>query len=677
MARFRLFLSLVVLIVICAVLVREARAGFITPPTTLQAAPPQAQSYFGYGVASGDVNNDGYDDVIVGAPFTDVSGHADSGEVRVFLGPSLSSVSLLHHPTLEEGAWFGYSVAAGDVNADGAADVIVGSPSADVGAYSGAGEVVVFLGPSLSSASVVENPLPENGARFGITVAAGDVNGDSKVDLLVGAPDATVDGIARAGRAFVFLGPSFSTPLFLQDPQPEDSADFGRALAAGDLDSDGDDDVVVGAPTSDVGAQGQFFDAGQIFVFTSPSFVSVTQLQDPEPERGAFFGRAVAAGDFDNDSYDDLIVGAFGSTVNHHATVGQVFVFGAPSFTDVTVLQRPVFRELDDYFGFALTTGDVNGDGYDDAVVGAHDVDSDHLAATSGGAAVVFFGPSFEAAVTLEDPVPEKLAFFARAVAVGDVNNDGRDDFVAGAPWSNVGAAADAGEAFVFLAEPDTDGDGVADASDNCPLIYNPDQTNTDGGGRPNGSQIPGEWAGNPAQDSLGDACDTDDDNDALPDSSEGETACPSRLTGDSDGDRSLDGYEVNAGKDPCSALSRPACTGSPDSDADGFSDCVENSGYNTCALAGDAFPGYTTCANPTDSDNDSCADWIEIVDVNGDRVANILDVQWVAKRAFGLILASESDGVLDIDKNGSLNILDVVAAAKNSSLMKSHSPCP
>ncbi len=68
MARFRLLLGLVVLIGICAVLVREARAGFVTPPTTLQAAPPQAQSYFGHGVASGDVNDDGYDDVIVGAP---------------------------------------------------------------------------------------------------------------------------------------------------------------------------------------------------------------------------------------------------------------------------------------------------------------------------------------------------------------------------------------------------------------------------------------------------------------------------------------------------------------------------------------------------------------------------------------------------------------------------------
>ncbi len=222
----------------------------------------------------------------------------------------------------------------------------------------------------------------------------------------------------------------------------------------------------------------------------------------------------------------------------------------------------------------------------------------------------------------------------------------------------------------------DSDGDSVLDHMDNCPTVFNPDQLNTDGGGRSNGSQIPGEWARNPAEDRLGDACDPDDDNDALPDSSESETACPFRLTGDSDGDRSLDGYEASAGKDPCSAASKPVCAGSLDSDGDGFSDCVENRGYATCAFAGDAFPGYTTCTNPVDSDGDGCADWIEIVDVNGSRSAEILDVLYVAKRAFNLIPTSDSDLVLDIDKNGAVNTLDALVAAKNSSLVRAHSPC-
>jgi len=223
----------------------------------------------------------------------------------------------------------------------------------------------------------------------------------------------------------------------------------------------------------------------------------------------------------------------------------------------------------------------------------------------------------------------------------------------------------------------DADCDGVLDAVDNCPSVYNPDQKNSDGGRRPAGSQIPGGWASNPAQDRLGDACDPDNDNDALPDSDENESMCPFRLTGDSDGDRSLDGYEVSQGKNACSVASKPACSGIPDSDGDGFSDCVEHSGYNTCASTGDTTPGYTICENPTDSDGDVCPDWVEIADVNGDRAANILDVQLAAKRVFNVIPASDSDVVLDINKDGSLNILDVQMEAKNSSLVKPQTPNP
>jgi hypothetical protein len=222
----------------------------------------------------------------------------------------------------------------------------------------------------------------------------------------------------------------------------------------------------------------------------------------------------------------------------------------------------------------------------------------------------------------------------------------------------------------------DSDGDGVLDGEDNCPAVYNPDQKNSDGGRRPNGSQIPGEWASNPAQDKLGDACDPDDDNDGLPDTSENDASCPYRLVADSDGDTVLDGYEVANGYDPCNAASRPTWEGGGDSDGDGIPDGVERTGYNTCIFAGDTTPGYTTCAPPTDSDGDGCADWIEIVDVNGSRQANIVDVLLVAKRALDIIPASDSDYVLDINKNGAVNIVDVLLAAKNSTLARPHSTC-
>ena len=223
----------------------------------------------------------------------------------------------------------------------------------------------------------------------------------------------------------------------------------------------------------------------------------------------------------------------------------------------------------------------------------------------------------------------------------------------------------------------DTDGDGVPDTLDNCPTVYNPDQKNSDGGRRPNGLQIDGDWASNPAQDKLGDACDPDDDNDALPDSQEFDDHCPYRLVVDSDSDTVLDGYEVAMEANPCDPASMPMCTGGTDGDGDGFPDCIEHSGYNTCAFSGDPSPGYTSCASPTDSDGDGCEDWIEIVDVNGSRQANVVDILLIARRAFNITPASDSDYVFDINKSGAVNIADVLLAVQNSTLLKPHSLCP
>jgi len=235
---------------------------------------------------------------------------------------------------------------------------------------------------------------------------------------------------------------------------------------------------------------------------------------------------------------------------------------------------------------------------------------------------------------------------------------------------------------------PDTDGDGYKDKAantyqnasssmDNCPNAFNPDQLNSDGQRRPNGEAIPGDWASNPAQDKRGNACDADSDNDGLPNGKEFDDHCPWRLVADSDGDRMLDGYEVSVGKDPCSAAIKPVCSGSLDTDGDGFSDCVEHGGYNTCAFAGDTAPGYTTCTDPVDSDGDGCADWIEMVDVNGSRAANTVDVLAFAQRGMaGGPGDAIGDKILDLNKNGSVNSVDVLLAAKNSTMLKAHATC-
>ena len=113
------------------------------------------------------------------------------------------------------------------------------------------------------------------------------------------------------------------------------------------------------------------------------------------------------------------------------------------------------------------------------------------------------------------------------------------------------------------------------------------------------------------------------------------------------------------------------------DTDGDGFSDCVEHLGYNTCASVNDSAPGWTTCTDPVDSDGDGCEDWIEMVDVNGNRVANSVDVLIFAQRGMaGGPGDAIGDKLLDLNKNGSVNSVDVLLAAQNSSMLKPHSTC-
>ncbi len=244
----------------------------------------------------------------------------------------------------------------------------------------------------------------------------------------------------------------------------------------------------------------------------------------------------------------------------------------------------------------------------------------------------------------------------------------------------------------------DSDGDGVTDAIDNCPTVYNPDQTNSDGGRRPNGSRIAGEWASNPSQDKMGDACDPDDDNDGLPDASEAlcrpgaEFSCSPAtcscdlavgtrptattckldrcdpLNADTDGDRVVDGYEVANGYDPLNPLSKPTWVGGSDSDADGLLDGVERGGYNSCAFNGDTTPGWATCVVPQDSDGDGCSDMVEVLDIDGNRRADIGDFLLLTMRKIGVTPPDPvSDGIFDVDKNTRIDVGDQLLQAVNS----------
>ncbi|RIL06896.1 MAG: hypothetical protein DCC71_04965 [Proteobacteria bacterium] len=404
-----------------------APAGALAPSARIEGGAPELR--FGDAVASaGDVNGDGYEDVIVGAPFFE-DGEASEGAAFVFHGGpnGLGNGSAAGAATVLQGdqddARFGVAVAsAGDVDADGYDDVVVGSGGWD-GGQTDEGAAFVFLGGPFGVAS-------------GGTATA----------------DATLQGDAANAR-------------------------LGSAVAgAGDVDGDGYDDVVAGGRLYQ--SQGDQSNEGVALIFrggpngvASGGFATAhARLQSDVA--GAFFGDAVAgAGDVNGDGYDDVLVGATRFS-GPEVREGAAFLFqgSAAGIADggpATAAARLESDQVDAWFGASVAAaGDVNGDGYADIAVGAPQWDGG--AANEGAAFVWLGGPAgiasgsaSSAAARLEgDQVDQtqpgggvRGVQLGSALAGGDANADGYDDVLAGAPYYDAGQV-DEGAAFLFRGGP-------------------------------------------------------------------------------------------------------------------------------------------------------------------------------------------------------------------------------
>ena len=421
------------------------------------AEPDQVGALFGFSVATaGDVNGDGYSDVIVGALGYD-NGQDIEGRAFVYLGSAagLSTTAAWTAESDQANAQFGHSVAtAGDVNGDGFSDVIVGSYIYDNG-ESNEGRAYVYHGSagglSTTAAWIVEGE--QAGANFGFSVAtAGDVNGDGFSDLIVGAWSYG-NGQGSEGRAYVYHGSvaGLATAAAWTTESNQVGAFFGVSVAtAGDVNGDGFSDVIVGAYGYDNGQN----DEGRAFVYHgSAAGLSTTAAWSAESNQvSAFFGRTVStAGDVNGDGFSDIAVAA-NLFDNGQSDEGRVFVYhGSVGGLSTTAARTVEGNQMNAQFGVSVATaGDVNGDGYADLIVGAHTYDS---AQVDEGQAFVYQGSASGLSTTASwtaEGNQINAQFGVSVATAGDVNGDGFSDVIVGA-WTYDNGHADEGRAFVYL----------------------------------------------------------------------------------------------------------------------------------------------------------------------------------------------------------------------------------
>jgi len=384
---------------------------------------------------AGDVNGDGFGDILVGAPRWDNFVEAFEGRASLYLG---SATGLRPTPAWtfegnEEFARLSLARSAGDVNGDGFGDVILGAP--EYGRFTVQGRAWLILGSStgLSATPAWIAGGSHEEAVFGYVAGVGDVNGDGFDDVMVGAPGQNFNLFDAEGAAFLFLGssnPTAKRDQVFKGEQPYSG--FGFVAGAGDINGDGFADVVIGSPGYIGDVSG-----GRVYVYKGanrglrPKPVAVLEIEGETVglEQGS-------AGDINADGFGDFYV------ISGVYTAQKIYVYlGSRHFgklqPDLVLQPDPPFSDLT----FA-SAGDVDGDGFGDVVMGVPAQDR----------AFVYRGTAAGL-----DPVPLQILsgaqvgeFFGTSVSTaGNVNGDGFDDVIVGAPNYSPG-----GRALVFHGGP-------------------------------------------------------------------------------------------------------------------------------------------------------------------------------------------------------------------------------
>ena len=403
-------------------------------PTTAASADViitgESSSGFGCSLASGDFNADGRIDLVVGAQYYS----SGTGRVYIFHNDGSIPTTAATADVIITGEattnYFGSSLAAGDFNADGRTDLAVGAN----GYSTNTGRTYIFYNdgsiPTTAPSADVIITGETTSNFFGYSLTAGDFNADGRTDLVVGA----ITYSSNAGRLYLY---TFNDAL----SSGESSNNYlGCSLVSGDFNADGRIDLAVGA-------YGYSSNTGRAYIFHNDGSIPTTAASADVIITGEttinYFGKSLAAGDFNADGRTDLAVGADG----YSSSTGRAYIFYNDGSIPTTAATADVIitgESTTNSFGGSLVSGDFNADGRTDLAAGA-------LSYSSGtGRAYIFHNdgsiPTTAASADVIITGEATMNFFGRSLVAGDFNADGRTDLVVGAERYS----SDTGRAYIF-----------------------------------------------------------------------------------------------------------------------------------------------------------------------------------------------------------------------------------